>query len=130
MHALIDFAAPGADGVGAAHLEEAIDAGLEVVGVGRNIAEAREPVVVERNGRRIAFIACSSILPMSYWAEANRPGCVPMRAFTHYEAIERDQPGTKPRVHTYAHRDDLAALLADAHAEARGKCAGDRKSVV
>jgi poly-gamma-glutamate synthesis protein (capsule biosynthesis protein) len=88
-------------------------AGLQVVGVGRDIAEAREPVVVERDGRRIAFLACSSILPMSYWAEANRPGCVPMRAFTHYEAIERDQPGTKPRVHTYAHREDLAALLAD-----------------
>jgi poly-gamma-glutamate synthesis protein (capsule biosynthesis protein) len=36
-----------------------------------------------------------------------------MRAFTVYEAIEPDQPGTPARVHTYAQREDLAALCAD-----------------
>lgn len=88
-------------------------AGLHVVGAGENIAEARKPVIVERDGVRIAFLAYSSILPMSYWAEANRPGCAPMRAFTIYEQIEHDQPGTPARVHTYPHRDDLKALKQD-----------------
>jgi poly-gamma-glutamate synthesis protein (capsule biosynthesis protein) len=36
-----------------------------------------------------------------------------MRAFTVYEPIEPDQPGTPPRVHTFADRADLAALQAD-----------------
>jgi poly-gamma-glutamate synthesis protein (capsule biosynthesis protein) len=36
-----------------------------------------------------------------------------MRAFTHYEQIEHDQPGTPARVHTVAHREDLAALMED-----------------
>lgn len=50
---------------------EAIEsAGLRIVGVGPTIAEARRPVVVERRGRRIAFLAYSSILPSGYWAEA------------------------------------------------------------
>ena len=86
---------------------------INVVGVGANISEARTPVVVEKDGIKIAFIAYSSILPQCYWAEADRPGCAPMRAFTHYEQIEHDQPGTPCRIHTFAHRGDLQALLKD-----------------
>lgn len=88
-------------------------AGITVAGAGANIAEARRPAIVERNGTRVAFLAYCSILPMAYWAEENRPGCVPMRAWTQYEQIEHDQPGTPCRVHTFANRDDLRALGAD-----------------
>ncbi|GAB1256371.1 hypothetical protein NBRC116494_08730 [Aurantivibrio plasticivorans] len=86
---------------------------MSVVGVGANITEARAPIIVESKGTKIAFIAYSSILPQCYWAEADRPGCAPMRAHTLYEQIEHDQPGTPCRTHTFAHRDDLAALKAD-----------------
>lgn len=87
--------------------------GMGVTGVGANITEARTPLIMESKGTRVAFIAYSSILPQCYWAEADRPGCAPMRAFTHYEQIEHDQPGTPCRVHTFAHREDLAALKND-----------------
>jgi poly-gamma-glutamate capsule biosynthesis protein CapA/YwtB (metallophosphatase superfamily) len=93
------------------------EAGLDVVGAGRNIAEARAPVYrTLGDGTRIAFLAYSSILPMGYWAEANRPGCAPMRAHTLYEQVEHDQPGTPARIHTYAHAEDLAALRDDIRA--------------
>ena len=82
-------------------------------GRARTIDEARAPVIVERNGVRIGVVAVNSILPMNYWAEERRPGCAPMRAHTVYEQIEHDQPGTPARVHTFAHREDLAALIAD-----------------
>jgi poly-gamma-glutamate capsule biosynthesis protein CapA/YwtB (metallophosphatase superfamily) len=88
-------------------------ADLAVVGVGANIAEARKPVIVEAQGKRVAFLAYSSILPMNFWAEDNRPGCAPMRGWTLYEQIEHDQPGTPARVHTFPHRDDLKALCDD-----------------
>lgn len=88
-------------------------AGLDVAGVGANITEARTPVIQEANGVRVAFLAYNSILPANYWAEADRPGCAPMRAWTIYEQIEPDQPGTPCRTHTYANRDDLAAMAAD-----------------
>jgi poly-gamma-glutamate synthesis protein (capsule biosynthesis protein) len=42
-----------------------------------------------------------------------------MRAWTHYERIEPDQPGTPARIHTYAHHADLYALREDIRA-ARG----------
>ena len=92
------------------HLTEA---GAAVVGVGDNIEEARQLVIQDVRGTRVAFLAYSSVLPQGFWATAKRAGCAPMRAFTFYEQIEHDQPGTPPRVHTFAHRDDLQALRAD-----------------
>ncbi|HEY5711998.1 MAG TPA: CapA family protein [Allosphingosinicella sp.] len=88
--------------------------GVAVVGVGRDIAAARAPVIrVLADGTRVAFLAYSSILPMGYWAEEKRPGCAPMRAHTAYEAIEPDQPGTAPRIHTFPHEEDLDAMQRD-----------------
>jgi poly-gamma-glutamate synthesis protein (capsule biosynthesis protein) len=91
-------------------------AGLDVVGVGADIAAARAPVIRDSNGIRIAFVAYSSILPQGYWATDSRAGCAPMRAYTHYEQIETDQPGTPPRVHTFPHRGDLDGVRADIRA--------------
>jgi poly-gamma-glutamate synthesis protein (capsule biosynthesis protein) len=97
-----------------AHLQAA---GIAVVGAGRDIARARQPAVrVMRDGTRVAFLAYCSILPMGYWAEARRSGCAPLRAHTLYEMVEHDQPGTPPRVHTFAHREDVAAMVADIRA--------------
>ena len=87
--------------------------GLLVIGVGRDIEEARKPAVVECKGARIAFLAYNSILPQGYWADVDRPGCVPLRAWTLYEQIEHDQPGTPCRVHTFPHGDDLNAMVDD-----------------
>jgi poly-gamma-glutamate capsule biosynthesis protein CapA/YwtB (metallophosphatase superfamily) len=89
-------------------------AGMKVVGAGANIVEARRPVSFTLpDGTTIAFLAYSSILPQSYWADERRPGCAPMRAHTIYEQIEHDQPGTPARVHSYPHREDLAAMEED-----------------
>ncbi len=87
--------------------------GISVIGVGRNIQEARRPALLDIKGTKIAFLAYNSILPMAYWAEVDRPGCVPMRAWTFYEQIEHDQPGTPCRIHTFPHRDDLKAMKDD-----------------
>ena len=88
-------------------------AGIAVVGAGADIAAARRPVIRDVGGVRVAFLAYSSILPQSYWAEDRRAGCAPMRAFTHYEQVEHDQPGTPARIRTFSHPADLDALRAD-----------------
>lgn len=86
-------------------------AGALHLGTGRNIAAARKPVIVERKGLKVGFVAVNSILPMNYWADEAKPGCAPIRGFTVYEQIEHDQPGTPARIHTYAHQADLDATL-------------------
>jgi poly-gamma-glutamate capsule biosynthesis protein CapA/YwtB (metallophosphatase superfamily) len=98
-------------------LQHLADAGLAVVGVGKDIATARKPVIRRMaDGTRVAVLAYSSILPQAYWAEERRPGCAPMRAHTLYEQVEHDQPGTPARIHTWAHAGDLAAMQADIRA--------------
>ncbi|MBI2508946.1 MAG: CapA family protein, partial [Betaproteobacteria bacterium] len=44
------------------------DKGMQVVGAGRNLEEARRPAIVERNGVRIAVLAYCSILQTGYAA--------------------------------------------------------------
>jgi poly-gamma-glutamate capsule biosynthesis protein CapA/YwtB (metallophosphatase superfamily) len=99
-------------------LDNLESAGLTVVGVGMNITEARRAQLVEVDGVRIAFLAYSSILPEAYWATGERAGCAPMRAHTLYEQVEKDQPGTPARVHTWAHAGDLVRLCDDVRAAA------------
>lgn len=87
--------------------------GIELIGVGRNIEEARKPQIIDCKGTRVGFLAYSSILPLGYWAEKNKPGCAPIRGFTLYEQVEHDQPGTPARIHSFAHEGDKAAMIED-----------------
>jgi len=87
--------------------------GINLIGVGRNIEEARRPQIINCKETKIAFLAYCSILPMGYWADASRPGCAPMRAWTVYEQIEHDQPGTPARIHTFANEYDKAGMIED-----------------
>lgn len=95
------------------------DAGLVGLGAGPNLEAARRIRVQEISGIRVAVLAYCSILPQDYWATEKRPGCAPLRAFTHYEQIEHDQPGTPARIRTFPHPDDLRGLEDDVR-RARG----------
>lgn len=87
--------------------------GVRVIGAGNNLAEARKPLIVEKNGNKIGWLAYCSILWPRYWADTARAGCAPARARTLYETLEIDQPGTPPRILTYPNDEDLEAILGD-----------------
>ena len=46
--------------------------GIKTVGAGRNLAEAREPAFIERNGIRVAFLAYCSVLHEGYAADSGQ----------------------------------------------------------
>src|SRR6185295_17352739 len=48
--------------------------GMQVIGAGRNLQEARQPAIVEKNGVRVAFLAYCSILHAGYAAEREKAG--------------------------------------------------------
>ncbi|MFC1987445.1 CapA family protein [Chloroflexota bacterium] len=85
---------------------------IQIVGVGKNIDEARKPVILERKGTKVGFLDYASVLPRGYQAEPNKPGCAPMRASTFYEQVDW-QAGTPPKIVTLANKDDLAAMVDD-----------------
>ncbi|MBW2149428.1 MAG: CapA family protein [Deltaproteobacteria bacterium] len=87
--------------------------GISVVGAGKNLEEARKPVIIERAGIRFAFLCHCSILRDGYEARDDRPGLAPLRVKTFYEPLENiyEQPGTPAKTITIPEHDDLQAVL-------------------
>ena len=86
--------------------------GIKTVGAGRNLAAAREPAILERNGVKVAFLAYCSVLREGYAAGAHHPGVAPLRVHTYYQAAEY-QAGMPPHVITQPYEEDLAGLVED-----------------
>lgn len=60
--------------------------GIAYHGAGQSLAEARKPVIMERNGQTIGFLAYSNTYPEEFWAKSNRPGV----AFGHQHYVKAD----------------------------------------
>jgi poly-gamma-glutamate synthesis protein (capsule biosynthesis protein) len=88
------------------------DQGVAVVGGGRDLEEARQPVILERKGVKIAFLAYCSILREGYAARSNRTGVAPLRAHTYYEPFDY-QAGVPPKVVTVPFEEDLEGMVDD-----------------
>jgi poly-gamma-glutamate synthesis protein (capsule biosynthesis protein) len=86
--------------------------GVAVVGGGRNLEEARQPVILERKGVKVAFLAYCSILREGYAAGSNRTGVAPLRAHTYYEPFDY-QAGVPPKVVTVPFEEDLEGMVDD-----------------
>ncbi|NMC79828.1 MAG: CapA family protein [Chloroflexi bacterium] len=48
--------------------------GMRYYAAGENLQEARQPLLVEHNGNRLAFLGCNPAGPPSVWASDDRPG--------------------------------------------------------
>ncbi|MFC2066098.1 CapA family protein [Chloroflexota bacterium] len=99
--------------VGVDALKDTIDIvkknNIGMIGVGMDIEEARRPLILERKGTKIGFLAYNSVLPPGYAAGPGRPGCNPIRVSTFYDQVDA-QPGTPPEVVTIPNREDVKAM--------------------
>ena len=85
---------------------------IAVTGAGRNIVEARKPVILERNRTKVGFLAYLSIVFPGLIAEEDTPGCVPLRASHYYKQMDF-QPGTPPLIVTALFPEDKQAMEED-----------------
>lgn len=51
--------------------------GIAHSGAGSDLATARRPAIVERNGLKVAFLSYSKVYPAEFWATAKRAGTAP-----------------------------------------------------
>ena len=93
-------------------LELLREAGVAPLGAGINIAEARRPVVFERNGTKVAFVGCTSALLPGTHAGRRVPGMVPLRRHSYFHNPQWENWGLEPKVGTLVNRDDLEAVCA------------------
>src|SRR3954462_3207335 len=62
--------------------------GIQVIGGGRNLAEARQPAIIDAKDLRVAMMAYCSVLHEGYAATEDKPGVAPMRATARFEAVD------------------------------------------
>ena len=86
--------------------------GIQAIGAGRNLQEARRPAIVEQNGVRVAILAYCSVLKEGYAAGPRKAGIAPLRVHTYYEPTQY-QPGVPPRVVTIPYLEDLEGMVED-----------------
>lgn len=85
---------------------------IPVIGAGRNIQEARQPVILERKGTRVGFLGYLSIIVPGLTAYEDVPGCAPLRASTAYQQVDV-RPGAPPLVLTTLWPEDKKTMEDD-----------------
>ena len=84
--------------------------GIQVTGAGHDLAQARQPAIVARNGIRVGYLGRTSVGHPDGMAGPGRPGVMNMRVQTTYETRGPHQP---VRIRTEPDPDDLAMLRED-----------------
>ncbi|MBI2859771.1 MAG: CapA family protein [Chloroflexi bacterium] len=85
---------------------------IQVVGAGKNIAEARTPAIIERKGTKVGFLGYLSVATPGLIAQDNIPGCAPLMATTSYQLVHFS-PGMPPLVLTQLFPDQKKAMEED-----------------
>jgi poly-gamma-glutamate capsule biosynthesis protein CapA/YwtB (metallophosphatase superfamily) len=80
------------------------------LGAGRNLEEARMPVILERKGVRVGFLNYCTVARPDYAATKNSPGMAFIRVLTLYERVDY-QPATPPLIISMTHKEDLAYIV-------------------
>lgn len=87
-----------------------LEKGIRVTGAGRNLDEAREPAIVEKNGIKVGFLGYCSVIPEGGEAGPHKIGIAPLRVKTDYEPRGPHAPA---RILTEADDIDLKMILDD-----------------
>ena len=115
---MLDFGAEGlADTIAALSA-----AGVDAVGAGANRHEALRPTLRTSSRGTIAFLGLCAALPPGFAATDERPGVAPLRVRQSVAidpALQQEQPGGAPFMHTSAYAGDVDAACAAVSA-ARG----------
>ncbi|MFP3974691.1 MAG: CapA family protein [Chloroflexota bacterium] len=86
--------------------------GTAVTGAGKNISEAKQPAIIERNGTKFGFLSYNCVGPKESWATNKKAGCAYVNILTHYE-LDHATPGGPPSIYTFAEPSSLEAMKED-----------------
>ena len=88
---------------------------ISIAGGGKDLKQARQPAIIEKEGIKIGMLCFSSIIPSGFDAREKKAGINPIRIETkfHFKGGKHEYPGTLPSVETYTLRKDLQRMKRD-----------------
>ena len=93
-------------------IDTLVEHGIQPVGTGMSLDEARRPALVERAGLRFGVLSYNTVGPAESWAGSAKAGCAYLRTMTHYQQ-DHHSPGAPPTVYTFTPLADVEALASD-----------------
>ena len=88
------------------------EAGVASYGIGMNLEEARQPVILERKGTKVGFLSYNLTGPDETWANSKKPGAAYIRIISEY-VIQEPCPGSAPRAYTAGYFGDMEKMRLD-----------------
>ncbi|MGK7393517.1 MAG: CapA family protein, partial [Candidatus Cyclobacteriaceae bacterium M3_2C_046] len=90
-------------------------AGIKYAGGGKNLAEAHQPVIIEKNGLKVGFMQyAATVFPTNHAATENQPGIAEIKVHTAYQPPKNlDKPGQPPYVITWLDEESKALMVQD-----------------
>ena len=89
--------------------------GIAAFGAGPDLAAARAPAILEKDGKRFGFLSYNCVGPKDSWASPGKAGCAYVHVLSHYEQ-EGANPGGPPLIYTFATPASLEAMQCDIEA--------------
>lgn len=87
-------------------------AGIEPVGIGANLEEARRPAIVDNGSRKVGILDYNCVGPRESWASSRKAGSAYVKILTHYD-LDDANPGDKPKTYTFAAPESVDEMRAD-----------------
>jgi poly-gamma-glutamate synthesis protein (capsule biosynthesis protein) len=91
--------------------------GMNCIGAGRNLAEARQPAIVDVGETKVGFLSYTTIYQVGYQARAQVPGVSALRVHSvpyvpAWDPYGRLEPGALPHMRTFPDPEDMVLLEA------------------
>lgn len=84
--------------------------GIQVTGAGETLDEARKPIILEKDGVRVAYLGCTSVGKEGSEATDRKPGVINIRVHTTYD---HRGPHAPVGIRTEPDAEDLGRVLED-----------------
>ena len=90
-------------------------AGIRYAGGGKNLEEAHQPVIIERNGLKVGFMQyAATVFPTNHAATELQPGIAQIKVHTAYQPPKNlDKPGQPPYVITWLDEESKGRMVQD-----------------
>ncbi|MGB6153098.1 MAG: CapA family protein [Pricia sp.] len=89
--------------------------GIPHTGGGKDLTEAHQPVIIEKNELRVGFMQyAATVFPTNHAATENQPGIAEIKVHTAYQPpTNLDKPGQPPYVITWLDEESKASMVDD-----------------